>query len=173
MFSSTTTAPTRRLVASSGVAQRGWISFSIWHIAKFGGTAKIGRNRGMADIAGSVAGSTQSCMTLNGNRRPLRAKGAQMQEVGYALPAAASTGNNGVFRKGRLAKRLDQEPGLLQRYEIGFQRAMLAIERHRQAIALDRISVTESIKIVAFDDEVPVGGRFFEAPSGVDRMNYR
>jgi hypothetical protein len=29
------------------------------------------------------------------------------------------------------------------------------------------------MKIVAFDDEVPVGGPFFEAPSGVDRMNYR
>ena len=96
-----------------------------------------------------------------------------MQEVGYALPAAASTGNNGVFRKGRLANRLDQEPGLLQRYEIGFQRAMLAIERHRQAIVLDRISVTESMKIVAFDDEVPVGGCLFEVPSGVDRMYYR
>jgi hypothetical protein len=24
-----------------------------------------------------------------------------------------------------------------------------------------------------FDDEVLVGGRFFEAPGGVDRMNYR
>ena len=103
----------------------------------------------------------------------LRAKGAQMQEEGYALPAAASSRNNGVFRKARLTKCLDQEPGFLQRYEIGLQRTMLAIERHRQAVALDRIGVMESMKIVAFDDEVPLGSRFFEAPSRVDRMDYR
>jgi len=96
-----------------------------------------------------------------------------MQEEGYALPAAASSRKNGVFRKARLTKRLDQEPGFLQRYEIGLQRTMLAIERHRQAVALDRIGVMESMKIVAFDDEVPVGSRFFEAPSRVDRMDYR
>src|SRR5882757_3299322 len=85
----------------------------------------------------------------------LRAKGAQMQEEGYALPAAASSRNNGVFRKARLTKCLDQEPGFLQRYEIGLQRTMLAIERHRQAVALDRIGVMESMKIVAFDDKCP------------------
>src|SRR5882762_2794503 len=43
----------------------------------------------------------------------LRAKGAQMQEEGYALPAAASSRNNGVFRKARLTKCLDQEPGIV------------------------------------------------------------
>jgi hypothetical protein len=40
---------------------------------------------------------------------------------------------------------------------------MLAIERHRQAVALDRIGVMESMKIVAFDDEVPVGSRFLRS----------
>src|SRR3979411_199358 len=118
-------------------------------------------------------GMTACSICLRRQRGLLWAKGAQVQEEGYALPAAANSRNNGVFRNARLAKRLDQEPGLLQRHEIGLQRAMLAIERHRQAVALDRISVLESMKIVAFDDEVRVGGRFFEAPDGVDRMNYR
>jgi hypothetical protein len=103
----------------------------------------------------------------------LRTKGAQMHEVRYALPAATSSRDNGVVRKARLTKRFDQESGFLQRHEIGLQRTMLAIERHRQAVALDRIGVMESMKIVAFDDEVRVGGRFFEAPGRVDWMDYR
>jgi hypothetical protein len=86
-----------------------------------------------------------------------------MQEERYALPAAASSRKNGVFRKARLTKHLDQELGFLQRYEIDLQRTMLAIERHRQAVALDRIGVVESMKIVAFDDEVPVGSRFLRS----------
>lgn len=72
-----------------------------------------------------------------------------MQEVGYALAAAASARYDGVFRKARLTKRLDQEPGFLQRYEIGLQRLVPAIERHRQAVALDRVGVMESMEIVA------------------------
>src|SRR5260370_19901349 len=96
-----------------------------------------------------------------------------MQEEGYALRAAASSRNNSVFRKARLTKRFHQEPGFLQCCEIGLQRTMLTIERHRQAVALDRIGIMESMEIVAFDDEVRVGGRFFEASSRVDRMDYR
>ena len=96
-----------------------------------------------------------------------------MQKEGYALPAAASPRSNGVFWNIRLAKGLDQESSRLQRYEIGFQGAMLAIERHSQAVALDRISETETMKIVAFDGEASVSSRFFEAPGGVDWMNYR
>jgi hypothetical protein len=33
------------------------------HIAKLGGTAKIGRNRGMADMAGPAVGAPRSRMT--------------------------------------------------------------------------------------------------------------
>ena len=95
-----------------------------------------------------------------------------MQEVRYALPAAASALNNGVFWKARLTKRLDQESTFFQRHEVVLQRTMLTIERHRQAVALDRIGVTEGMKIIAFDNEVRVGRRFFEAASGVDRVDY-
>jgi hypothetical protein len=37
-----------------------------WHIAKFCCTAKIGRNRGTAEMVGHIAGSTRSSMTLTG-----------------------------------------------------------------------------------------------------------
>jgi len=34
-----------------------------WHIAKIGGTGKIGRGRGIADMAGPAVGSTWSRLT--------------------------------------------------------------------------------------------------------------
>jgi hypothetical protein len=112
-------------------------------------------------------------MTHKRDRWHLWAKSAQMQKVGYALPATGSTGNDGMLRKGRLSKRLDQKPCLLQREKIGFQRAMLTVESHRQTVALDRVSVLERTKIVPLDDQASVNACLFEAPGGVDRMNNR
>ena len=37
--------------------------FRYWHIAIFGCTTKIGRNRGIADTAGAAVGSTRSRLT--------------------------------------------------------------------------------------------------------------
>jgi hypothetical protein len=40
-----------------------------WHFATFGGTAKIGRHRGKADMAGPAVGSTRSRMTQTVQKR--------------------------------------------------------------------------------------------------------
>jgi hypothetical protein len=40
----------------------------LWHIATFGCTAKIDRNRGNADMPGPAVGSTRSRMTRSGHR---------------------------------------------------------------------------------------------------------
>src|SRR4030081_723616 len=80
-------------------------------------------------------------------REALWAKNPQMQEEGQALPATLSFRNKSVLRNARLAGRLCQKPCLLQSHEIGLDRPVLAMKRHRQAVALHRISVMESTKI--------------------------
>lgn len=48
---------------------------------------------------------------------------------------------------------------------------MPAPEGHRQTIALDRIHVMKGIEIVALDDKVRIGGRFFEFSGRVHRVD--
>ncbi len=50
---------------------------------------------------------------------------------------------------------------------------MTAVERHGQAVALDRIGIMEGAEIVALDDERRIRSRLFETPGRGHRMDDR
>src|SRR5262245_7697284 len=96
-----------------------------------------------------------------------------MQEERQPLPAAAAFGCDRVSWNLRLAKCLDEEAGFLDRQKIGFDWPMLAMEGHRQSVALHGVGVVERRKIVALDDERCIGGARLKTPGRVDRMDDR
>jgi hypothetical protein len=106
-----------------------------------------------------------------GSNRRLRPAGAHVQKQRQPLPTAAAIRADSVIWQAWLTQGLDEQSGTFKRQKIALDRPMLAMECHRQPVAIDRIGITECPKVVSLDQEARIGGGGFEAAGGINGVN--
>src|SRR5436190_2959033 len=122
-----------------------------------GGTAV-----GTTVVASLAAASTSSPPVLVRRINTVRASGSapdwsrgspnrtEVEEQRHPVPLVAG------IRLADLPQRFDREPGVLQRTRVRLDRPVLALEAHRQPVALDVVGVAAFGEVRAVYDEAPV-----------------